>query len=188
MHGMAVADPRMTAEEYFVAAEGVPYFTQLIDGVMVPNQPKYRHQRAVGLIHARLLAWQESTGRGVVGLPVDVVVDRYNVYAPDVWFIADASRVDPDELLAGIPDLVVEVRSPSTWRYDIGRKKRRYEQHGLRELWLVDTAAGVVVVFRRSPGSDEFDVELELSVTDTITSPLLPGFELALVEVFSDHA
>ena len=49
-----------------------------------------------------------------------------------------------------MPDLAVEVRSPSTWRYDVGAKKDGYERHGLPELWLVDTEARSVLVYRRA--------------------------------------
>ena len=53
------------------------------------------------------------------------------------------------------------------------------------ELWLVDDVARVVLVFRRSaPGVDYYDPALELDLTDTLNSPLLPGFELALSELF----
>lgn len=185
---MAMTDARMTAEDYLDAAAGIREPTQLIDGVIVVNQPRWRHQRAVGLIHARLLTWTESPdGAGTVTLPLDVVVDRYDVYAPDVLWIADRDRLDPDALLDGLPDIAVEVRSPSTWHHDIGVKKRRYEQHGLPELWLVDTAAPVVMVFRRSsPAAAEFDVEVELAVDDVLTSPLLPGFTLRLADLFGE--
>ena len=55
-----------------------------------------------------------------------------------------------------LPDLAIEIRSPSTWRYDIGAKKSVYEREGLPELWLVDGDANVVLVFRRSaPGASE---------------------------------
>ncbi len=85
-----------------------------------------------------------------------------------------------------MPDLAAEVRSPSTWRHDIGAKKSGYERQGLRELWLVDTAADEVLVFRRSaPGAPVFDMALELDVRDALTSPLLPGFSLALAELFA---
>ncbi len=84
-----------------------------------------------------------------------------------------------------LPDIAVEIRSPSTWRYDVGAKKTAYERHGLPELWLVDTAADEVLVFRRSaPDAPAFDVAEELSHGDTLTSPLLPGFALELDELF----
>ncbi|HEX6425577.1 MAG TPA: Uma2 family endonuclease [Acidimicrobiales bacterium] len=183
---MAMTDARMTAEDYFVATAG-DRRTQLIDGAVVVNEPKWRHQRAAGLIFTRLQVWTETqSGRGVAGMPIDIVVDRYNVFAPDVWWVADATRLDPDEFFRGVPDLAVEVRSPSTWRYDVGAKKARYEQHGLPELWLVDTAASTVLVLRRwSTASSRFDVRVDLAAGESATSPQLPGFVLALDDVFA---
>jgi Uma2 family endonuclease len=68
---------------------------------------------------------------------------------------------------------------------DIGAKKRNYERHGVAELWLVDTAADVVLVFRRSTAkTPTFDVSEELDAAATLTSPLLPGFALAVAEIF----
>ena len=66
-------------------------------------------------------------------------------------------------------------------------KKSGYERERLRELWLVDSAADEVLVFRRSvadaPG---FDVALELAAGDALGSPLLPGFALGLSELFGE--
>jgi len=60
-----------------------------------------------------------------------------------------------------------------------------YERRGLPELWLVDTGARSVLVFRRSRSATEtFDTTLELSSPAELTSPLLLGFALALDEVF----
>ncbi len=79
----------------------------------------------------------------------------------------------------------MEVRSPSTWRYDVGAKKATYERLGLAELWLVDTAADEVLVFRRSsPATTAFDVALELGAGESLTTPLFPGFTLELAELF----
>ena len=86
-----------------------------------------------------------------------------------------------------MPDIGAEVRSPSTWRFDIGAKKRGYERQGLPELWLVDTEAAEIVVFRRSrAGTAEFDVALELAAGDHLESPQLSGFSLDLEELFKD--
>ena len=85
-----------------------------------------------------------------------------------------------------MPDLAVEVRSPSTWRYDVGAKKDGYERHGLPELWLVDTEARSVLVYRRERAqSATFDVSLEVGAGEQLTSPLLPGFALPVDEIFS---
>ena len=57
-----------------------------------------------------------------------MALDEDNCFSPDVlWYRAGRepgrSRVRPQPL----PDIAVEIRAPSTWRYDIGPKKRRYE-------------------------------------------------------------
>jgi Uma2 family endonuclease len=78
----------------------------------------------------------------------------------------------------------VEVRSPSTWHVDLGRKRQIYERHGVRELWLVDPPAQSVLVFRRSGGSASFDITTEIGVDETLTSPLLTGFTVPITTVF----
>ena len=98
-------------------------------------------------------------------------------------FARVASRA-PDTWPQPLPDIAVEIRSPSTWRYDIGPKKRRYEQHGLPELWLVDTDADEIFVFRRSAGRGGVRRRLQLARGDELTSPQLPGFALALDALF----
>jgi len=84
-----------------------------------------------------------------------------------------------------MPDLVTEVRSRSTWRYDIGAKRTGYERHGLPELWLMDTVARTVLVYRRSSAdASRFDVALELTQDGLLASPLLPDFSMAVRDVF----
>ena len=105
---------------------------------------------------------------------------------PDVLWYAPGAEPDLDARPPSpLPHLAIEVRSPSTWRCDIGAKKAAYEREGLRELWLVDTDAKVVLIFRRSAEEvPSFDVALE--VDDILTSPQLEGFELALGELFPE--
>ncbi len=57
---------------------------------------------------------------------------------------------------------------------------------GLPELWLVDTEAAEILVFRRSSADPaEFDVAVELALSDHLTSPRLGGFSLGLAELFA---
>ena len=121
-------------------------------------------------------------------MPTDVRIDHHNVYAPDLlWFSAGRVPGDLDAYPEHLPDLCVEIRSASTWRYDIGAKKRVYETAGLPELWLVDHAADEVLVYRRSSSEARtFDVALELGAGERLTSPQLPGFALSLDELFRE--
>jgi len=163
MTAMSVAE-RLTAEE-FLALHG-----EIVEELLF----------ALG-------SWvRAESGRGRVAVPRDVKIDDRNVFAPDILWYAEG-RVPAREALPPypLPDLAVEVRSPATWGYDIGPKKAAYEHHGLPELWLVDTAAGAVLVFRRSAANGPaFDEALDLERGAALESPLLPGFTLPVGELF----
>ena len=184
---MALTSTRLTAEEYF-ALPPTEKRTQLIDGEIVVTEPSVRHQRITGEIFAEVRSWLKAhPGHGEAGIPVDVYLDDRNVYAPDVWWVPEKRRPGRDDRrIVRPPALAVEVRSPSTWRYDVGTKKTTYERLGLAELWLVDTESDTVLVYRRSsPDAAVFDVALELATGESLTTPLIPGFSLDLGELFA---
>jgi Uma2 family endonuclease len=180
----------MTATEFLARpVDPLNRRVELIDGELVMHEPGWTHNDSQGCIYAALRGWvREAAGRGGVGLPLDVLLDDRNVHQPDVaWYREERSPRRGDMAPFAVPDIAVEVRSPSTWRYDVGAKKTNYERYGVVELWLVDTAADVVIVFRRSSAkAPHFDVALELTVADTLTSPLLPDFSLRVGEIFAD--
>jgi Uma2 family endonuclease len=178
---MSTVAERLTADEYLARDDARR--TELIDGVLVVNEPTVLHQHVVGLIHAALLAWtRAAANRGTVSLPLDVRLDDATVLAPDVlWF------AEPIDLAAPraprMPDLAVEVRSPGTWVYDVGRKRELYERHGIAELWLADTASRTLLVYRRAARGAGFDTQAELTAAETLRSPLLPGFAAVVGEL-----
>ena len=189
MSGMAVAQ-RMTVAEYLEQVDDRRR-TNLVDGEVVVTEALALHQLVLFDLAFALKLWvRGGAGRGETTLPLDVELDEHNCFAPDVLWYREGrgpgrAVVRPQPL----PEIAVEIRSPSTWRYDVGAKKARYEQYGLPELWLVDTAADVVLVFRRSTSqSPTFDDSLEFARGDTLTSPLLPGFVLPLDELFGRRA
>lgn len=182
---MAVAQ-RMTVAEFLEL--DTPRCTWLVEGEVVVNPPRVRHQRVEGDLFYAIETWcRAGSGRGEAWTRLATVLDEHNYFEPDVLWYRERGR--SDQPLQPLPDIAAEIRSPSTWRYDIGPKMARYEQHGLPELWLVDTAADVVLVYRRStPRAPTFDVCLELARGDALTSPLLPGFSLPLDELFGPPA
>jgi Uma2 family endonuclease len=96
------------------------------------------------ILHA-LHDWTAAeTGRGEVFIPINVLMDEHNMFGPDISYLRE-DRVPTEDVhhVDGPPDLAVEVRSSSTWLYNVGKKMRSYERLGLPELWLVDIFAQV---------------------------------------------
>ena len=86
--------------------------------------------------------------RGRAGFGGNWIFGPYTLLRPDVWWAAvipTGNRRDTP------PDLAVEVRSPSTWRYDLGKKREIYRDAGVAELWLVDPPAEHDPRSRRRP-------------------------------------
>jgi Uma2 family endonuclease len=179
----------MTAEEYMLLPELEGRHANLVEGEVVVAEATWEHQRLTVAIVVAISGWiAAGKRRGAVSNPIDVYVDEHNVYAPDVlWYSEDRIPKRKSIRPQAVPDLAVEVRSPSTWRYDIGAKRAGYERAGVGELWLVDTPADEILVFRRStPAAPAFDVSLQLASGDVLESPLLDGFALPVDELFAD--
>lgn len=181
---MALASPKRISADEYLAFPDERRNTQLIDGVIVVNEPALRHQRIQSwLIHRFYSHMEAHPGAGEGGGPADVRMGEWNVFAPDVWWTStplgrDALRFDEP------PDLVVEIRSSSTWRYDVGPKRDRYEERGVPELWLVDTESDIVTVHRRSRPDAGFDVVVALAAGDALTTPLIEDFVVDVAELF----
>ena len=69
-----------------------------------------------------------------------ILAEDMEEYIPDGMVVCDPGKVRDNDIF-GAPDLVVEVLSRSTARYDRGHKKDVYERFGVREYWIVDPLA-----------------------------------------------
>ena len=83
----------------------------------------------------------------------------------------------------GAPDLVVEIVSPATAERDRGYKRVLYARHGVAVYWLIDPAAETVRAHRLQGGS--LALAHTLGREETLRSPLLPGFEVDLDDIFA---
>lgn len=80
--------------------------------------------------------------------------------------------------------LATGLTADGTWRYDTGVKRFLYEERGVAELWLVDIEGHRVLVHQRSSSeSPTFDEAVELPGGATLTSPLPPGFAVAVASL-----
>lgn len=182
-HPTMLADPLTADDLATFPDDGNRY--EIIGGVLyVSPSPTYRHQRVSLKLASALDAYATRTDSGmVVAAPMDVHLSPHDVVQPDVLMVGkDRLGIVQERGIAGAPDLVVEILSPSTMTTDFIRKAGLYAQYGVREYWIVDPEGETVVV--QTLEGDRYVYVNEFGKDDTLTSPLLPGLALDLSHVF----
>lgn len=175
---------RMTADEFAALPVGPPY-SQLIEGELhLMASPNRLHQEIVGNLHFSVkLHLRASPGLGKVYMaPSDVKLDEANVFEPDLYFVSlERISILTKQGVAGAPDFVVEVLSPSTLRLDREKKRAVYFRAGVREVWFVlPDRQQVEIHLPETRGEDA----RRLKVGDLLNTPLLPGWSLEVGELF----
>jgi Uma2 family endonuclease len=159
---------------------------ELIDGELVVSpSPRIRHQDLVGRLGVVLYQHVEQQRLGrVFFVMVDVVLAEDQVFVPDLQFIAtDRLGQLTEKNMQGPPSLVVEVLSDA--RRDRIMKRDRYERFGVPEYWIVDPDSDWVEIYRLE--GDRYAGPEILRPGDSLTSPLFPGLEIDLTELFRLH-
>jgi Uma2 family endonuclease len=176
-------EPDATIEEYDALEEGAPY--ELIGGklVMTPS-PTPEHQYLLTNLLLRLGNFVQQHRLGLLlPAPIDVRLTKKDVFQPDLIFIRrDRLSQVTKKSLNVVPDLVVEVLSPSTAYKDFTRKSEMYCAHGVEEYWIIDPGAQTIEV--RIKRGDLYQIEAFLHTSDTLQSAMFPGFAMKVEDIF----
>ena len=84
--------------------------------------------------------------------------------------------------IEGSPDLVVEILSPGTARYDRGEKMKLYKRHQIREYWIIDPKAFSVEIYVYQ--SKDYDLKEYAIEKGEVKSNVLENFVLKIEEIF----
>lgn len=160
---------------------------EILDGeLFVAPSPVTKHQRVVGRLFYEIEHYLSSNPIGEVFIaPLDTVFAIDNVCSPDVLFISnERSSIVTRKNIQGAPDFVVEVLSQFNRRNDEIRKRAIYERFGVDEYWIADPEANSVRIHRRQGKTLELVSALAAAASDVATTPILPGLEIALTDLF----
>ncbi len=155
---------------------------EIIDGEHYVNpSPNTKHQTALAnLFYALMHHVREHRGGRVFSAPYDVVLSTFDVVEPDIIFVSEARKhIITEANIKGAPDLVIEILSPSTRKYDEIVKLKRYDAMGIPEYWIVDPENESVKIFRHT--SRGFALA---PAADHLTTPLIPGFSVSVRDIF----
>ena len=159
---------------------------ELYDGELrVVPSPLPGHQIvSIRLVEA-LIEHRRVHGGVVVAAPFDIVLSEHDVVQPDVvYFGADAARrIRPDEYVRFVPDLAIEILSPSTAHIDRGYKRDLLARYGLREYWVVDPQSRRIEVSVLEGRDYRAVVMIEQG---SVQSPTIAGLSVSLASLFND--
>lgn len=74
----------------------------------------------------------------VINAPIDVHLGEFDVVQPDLVLVLETNRIITPSKVKGVPDLLVEIISPSSQENDRVLKRSRYEMFGVPKYWIVD--------------------------------------------------
>lgn len=182
----AAGPPRLMTGEEFVLLDGHEQMA-LIDGVPVPepDMPSVTHGEICLNVGGELRQFVKANKLGrVCGNDTSIRLRRNpdTVRGPDVCYFSTA-QMPAGQRLEGvtdvIPDLVVEVRSPSNTWAQLLAKTAAYLEAGVTAVMVVVPDDETATVYRR----DEFHQTFHNG--DVIELPdVLPGFALPLKHLF----
>ena len=176
---------KMTHTEFAQIPAEAGYILQLIDGLLVREPtPTYRHQRVSRRLQQILIAYFERVDPHgeIFNAPLDVYLDDYTVVQPDLFYLPGIRPAQRDPV-DSLPDLIVEILSPSTARTDRVRKLNSYQKAGVPHYWIVDPVDCLIECYKLENGRY---VALTRTAEGMFEHPDFPGLILDLQALFAE--
>ncbi len=178
---------KMTLQEYRDLGPVDEGVWELAEGVLFEMAPpNWEHQSLVDflvmMINTFLVASDPLPGWAYSG--IGVVLSETTAPTPDMVYVrAERGHLIQGSFVEGVPDVVVEVMSQDR-RRDLVMKRGWYAAAGAPEYWIIDPVSDTILVLELA--GSEYVERAELSRSDTLSTPTIPGFELELERLFGN--
>lgn len=163
------------------------YYYEIINGEMIQKSaPTPMHQRIcrrLVIILDRFIT--EKKSGEVFQSPIDVYLDEYNKSQPDLVYVSNEKKaIITKDGIIGVPDLIIEIISPTSFTRDRIEKKNLYERLGVSEFWLVDPQNGAMEIYTIKNNLYELYSAATL-LEGELKSAVFADLKINLAEVFS---
>lgn len=146
-------------------------YVELIGGeLIVAGGASFKHQ---DILHGyiRQLDGKIPNGR-IYFAPLSVRMDDLNIPEPDLFWISEENPGQREERqFIGVPDLIIEIVSPTSQRRDRFDKFRLYERVGVREYWISDSETYITEVYALE--NNKYALVGKYAPEESFESPLL---------------
>lgn len=159
------------------------YKHELVDGEIVVSAAGFRHSEIAARIAHIVATYLEKSPIGkVYSADVGILFPNGNLRSPDVTFVRNEKLPDgvsPEGFGEIIPDLAVEVLSPSDRMRQVAQKIGEFLEMGVPLVWLVDPKRESVTVYRSLSDTDQLRREYTVD-----GGAVLPGFTCPVSRFF----
>ncbi len=163
---------------------------EFINGEIIMHSPaRHSHNHVSSLVSGILGNYVRANTLGFLLYEKVLCGFSRNDYEPDlVWFGPEkAAELKADTVIYPIPDLIIEIVSPSTESRDRGVKLEDYAAHGVKEYWIIDADARTIEQFLLTDGEEVYRLAEKLAHGD-IKPASFPGLAIPLAALFEDAA
>ena len=179
-----VSNKLMTADELLMLPKGDGRRFELIRGVLIEKMAAGGTQGVPGSrIDGILFEYAENNDHGItVSCETGYLLER----GPDTVRVPDVAWFAPDRFPEGfvgfpelVPDLAVEVKSPSNSWPEIRTKAAMWLNYGSQQVWVADPPTATITIFRLNTAP------VTLTEDDILDGgELLPGFSTPVWRLF----
>ncbi|SHG23340.1 Uma2 family endonuclease [Ornithinibacillus halophilus] len=181
-------DP-VSVEEYFRIRESSDELLEYIDGfVYMSPSPSTEHQRISRKLELGIGNFLEGKSCELFHAPYDIELigkekQDTKIVIPDISIICDKSGFT-DARYVGVPDLIVEILSPSNQSHDLITKLNLYMNYGVKEYWIVNPMLNSVTVYALNDENmyEQYDMKID---TGEVKSKLFNGLRIDISYVFN---
>ena len=175
---------KLTYRDYADLPEEPGYRLEIIDGVLMREpSPGFHNQR----VSRRLQRVLEDYFIGidpkgeVFCAPLDLSLCEYNVVQPDLFYLP-GNRPARQMPIDALPELVVEITSPSTSRKDRVKKLSHYQAAGVPHYWILDPEDGFIEAYELRDGHY---VSIARAHEGAFDHPGFPGLSFDIEKLFA---
>ena len=186
MGAMFEKKPYYTYEEFVELELPEDICMELLDGnLYAMASPTWEHQGILAAITSQFYHFLRGKPCKVYpGISVRLSQKKDTAFIPDLVLVCDRSKLT-DREYNGVPDLIIEILSPSNSRHDTITKFNAYLEARVPEYWIIDGKNRSVNRHRLKDG--EYVVSV-FSDEDIVPVEALPDFGLELATVFEEAA
>jgi Uma2 family endonuclease len=159
---------------------------EFINGEVIVHSPvTNQHESASSELYTLLNIYVSIHKLGRVTHEKLMISLTRNDYEPDICFFKKekSAKFKEDQKLFPAPDLVVEVLSKSTEKYDRGIKLEDYALHGIKEYWIVDCKQKLIEKYILK--NKAYVLDVKLGKENSITCNVVKGFSIPVAAIFN---